>query len=447
MVEPRLLEEVVRVCLSSSAVESGCRSAQADWVKRPRVSAGWEYRRYIGVFADFRFRRVSSPPQSDVVQTCTPTPASYITAPDQPQLEELCRELAARSAALDSAPAWPAEQLALCARAGVFRWFVPESVGGFGWSEADVLRGYLKLSAACLTTTFILTQFTSACRRIVDSDNESLARRWLPQLLDGSHFTTVGISHLTTSRRHLAKPVLRAEETADGFLLDGLSPWVTGAAHADAVVIGATLDSGPQIGRQILALLPTDLPGVVGAAAVGAGRAVGQLHRSARMQSRGAAARISSGRPGGKCHAGQNRGEHRRAEHVGPGDRTRRGGDRFSRRASQSRGQSCSPRWPKACIKNRSNSKPVCCDWRAAKRFARANRCEREAIAWRCGRRKRHWSRRKERATSSAIRPAAGAARRCFSWSGVARNRSPRRISANWRDWKALGTDHTNPKR
>lgn len=181
-----------------------------------------------------------------------------ITAPDQPQLAVLCRELAARAAALDGRTVWPAEQMALCARAGVFRWFTPPSVGGFGWSEADVIRGYLRLSAACLTTTFILTQFTSACRRIADADNEPLARDWLPRLLDGSHFATVGISHLTTSRRHLAKPVLKAEETADGFLLEGHSPWVTGAAHADAVVIGATLADG----RQILGLLPTDRPGV-----------------------------------------------------------------------------------------------------------------------------------------------------------------------------------------
>ena len=143
-------------------------------------------------------------------------------------------------------------------RAGVYRWFVPPDCGGFGWSEADVLRGYLRLGAACLTTTFIITQFTSALRRVVDSENEPLARRLLPELLAGSHFTTVGISHLTTSRRHLAEPVLRAEETADGFVLDGYSPWVTGAVHAQSVVIGATLADR----RQVLISLPTDLPGV-----------------------------------------------------------------------------------------------------------------------------------------------------------------------------------------
>jgi alkylation response protein AidB-like acyl-CoA dehydrogenase len=173
-------------------------------------------------------------------------------------LDALCNALREKAADLDLNPHWPAEQLGACAEAGVYHWFVTEEFGGFGWSEPDVLRGYLRLSAACLTTTFILTQFTSALRRIVDSDNEPLKRRLIPKLLDGSHFTTVGISHLTTSRRHLAEPVLRAEETADGFLLDGFSPWVTGAAHAQSVVMGATLPDR----RQVLVSLPTDLPGV-----------------------------------------------------------------------------------------------------------------------------------------------------------------------------------------
>jgi alkylation response protein AidB-like acyl-CoA dehydrogenase len=181
-----------------------------------------------------------------------------VRSPDDPPLDALCRFLAERSAELDINPHWPAEQVAACAAAGVYRWFVPEKQGGFGWSEPDVLRGYLRLSAACLTTTFILTQFTSALRRIVDSDNEPLCRRLLPELLGGRHFTTVGISHLTTSRRHLTKPVLCAEETADGFVLDGFTPWVTGAAYAESVVVGGTLANG----RQVLVSLPTDLSGV-----------------------------------------------------------------------------------------------------------------------------------------------------------------------------------------
>ncbi|HEV3417758.1 MAG TPA: acyl-CoA dehydrogenase family protein [Pirellulales bacterium] len=183
---------------------------------------------------------------------------SQITSPDDPGLDALARGLAKQSTELDLHPRWPAEQLAACAESGVYRWFGPGDWGGLGWSEADLLRGYLRLAAACLTTTFIITQFASALRRIIDSENEPLKRRLLPSLLDGSHFTTVGISHLTTSRRHLAEPALRAEETADGFLLDGFSPWVTGAAHAQSVVIGATLPDR----RQVLVSLPTDLPGV-----------------------------------------------------------------------------------------------------------------------------------------------------------------------------------------
>jgi alkylation response protein AidB-like acyl-CoA dehydrogenase len=116
----------------------------------------------------------------------------------------------------------------------------------------------MRLAAACLTTTFILTQRSGAVRRIADGENQIAKERLLPSLAKGSSFATVGISHLTTSRRHLAKPVLAARETSGGFVLDGYSPWVTGAAHAKTVVLGATLEDG----RQILVALPTAFPGV-----------------------------------------------------------------------------------------------------------------------------------------------------------------------------------------
>jgi alkylation response protein AidB-like acyl-CoA dehydrogenase len=190
-------------------------------------------------------------------------PATKINSPDDPALIELCGQLAERSADLDRTSEWPADQLRLCGEYGVYEWFLDPAWGGQGWEEEQVVRGYLALSAACLTTTFIITQRTGACRRIAGCDNQWLKERLLPGLANGKLFATVGISHLTTSRRHLARPVLTATATAGGFRLDGMSPWVTGGAAADVLVIAATLvEDGQPTDRQLLVAVPRDRPGL-----------------------------------------------------------------------------------------------------------------------------------------------------------------------------------------
>jgi alkylation response protein AidB-like acyl-CoA dehydrogenase len=71
-------------------------------------------------------------------------------------------------------------------------------------------------------------------------------------------FLSVGLSHLTTSRQDRG-PFLRATPIAGGgFTLDGQIPWVTGADHADAIVIGATLPNA----SQVVLILPSGQPGV-----------------------------------------------------------------------------------------------------------------------------------------------------------------------------------------
>jgi alkylation response protein AidB-like acyl-CoA dehydrogenase len=185
-------------------------------------------------------------------------PIARITSPDDPALGALLARLAELSPELEAPDAWPAEQLRLCGEAGVFEWFIEPELGGQGWSEADLLRAYVQLAAACLTTTFVITQRTGAMTRIAAGDSQFARDVILPELVAGRTFATVGISHLTTSRQHLAKPVMGATEHGDAFVLDGYSPWVTGAEYAQHVVLGATLEDG----RQILVALPTNLPGV-----------------------------------------------------------------------------------------------------------------------------------------------------------------------------------------
>ena len=160
---------------------------------------------------------------------------------------------------LDRSGSWPVDQLGWCAEAGVYRWFVPREYGGDAWSDREIIDGYLALSQGCLTTAFVLTQWNAACQRIAASANEGLKSELLPRMARGELFATVGISHLSTSRQYAARPVLAAQPSADGgWILDGYSPWVTGGAAADCIVTGATLDDG----RQLLAVVPTDRPGV-----------------------------------------------------------------------------------------------------------------------------------------------------------------------------------------
>src|SRR5580658_9466618 len=96
-----------------------------------------------------------------------------ILTPDDPALDDLCGQLRCGADAPESERRWPADALRLCGEQGVFRWFLPHAWGGFDWSDQDLIRGYLRLSAASLTVAFIITQRSSACRWLVAGDSLS----------------------------------------------------------------------------------------------------------------------------------------------------------------------------------------------------------------------------------------------------------------------------------
>jgi alkylation response protein AidB-like acyl-CoA dehydrogenase len=170
----------------------------------------------------------------------------------------LLDNLRATAPAVDSTGKWPHAQLQGLADAGVLRWNIPRTFGGDELSPVEMTAAYEQLAAACLTTTFILTQRNAACQRIADSANTALKTELLPKLATGKLFATVGISHLTTSRQHLATPPVQIRFEGDAYCLDGAVPWVTGAEAADDIVTGG---AGPD-GRQMLFALPRTIDGL-----------------------------------------------------------------------------------------------------------------------------------------------------------------------------------------
>lgn len=172
--------------------------------------------------------------------------------------EETARSLRGLAQSMVAEGAWPDDAWRGFRMAGVLGWMIPTNYGGGGCSSDRVLAGCIDLARTDLVPTFVLTQFQSACTRFVSSANRDLNAKWLPLLANGDAFSTVGISHLTTSRQHTAAPPVLAESQGQTLRVTGEIPWVTSGDKADVLVAGATLTDG----RQVLFALPTDRAGV-----------------------------------------------------------------------------------------------------------------------------------------------------------------------------------------
>jgi butyryl-CoA dehydrogenase len=169
---------------------------------------------------------------------------------DQPaadaQLRAACQELAARAERCAQAGPWASESLRGLARHGILARFVPADCGGTGADEPTLVTTLAALATACLTTALAVSQWAAAVR-IIAAGPADLRASLLPRLARGDCFTTVGISQLTTSRRHLGRPAVAAERDGQSWRLDGACPWVTGADASESIVTGGMTADGGQL--------------------------------------------------------------------------------------------------------------------------------------------------------------------------------------------------------
>jgi alkylation response protein AidB-like acyl-CoA dehydrogenase len=182
------------------------------------------------------------------------------TEPDaeQVRLDALTAQLAEQDGPADRGQEWPGELWRSLDQAGAPRWSLSQQFGGQGCSRPILVQRYAQLAGGSLTAVFILSQHDAGVRRLLGASDRAVATRWLKAIGKGRAFTTVGISHLTTSRRLGTQPVKALELAPGTYQLDGTIPWVTAAERADGIVTGAVLDDG----RQLLIALPADRSGL-----------------------------------------------------------------------------------------------------------------------------------------------------------------------------------------
>ncbi len=136
----------------------------------------------------------------------------------------------------------------------------PKEYGGPGISEEDFRRFQEECSRASGALAFLQTQHQSATGLIAKSKNEALKAEYLPKMGKGEKLVGIGFSQL----RRGGPPIMRAEETQGGYVLNGHVPWVTGWDYYPEFIVGATLPDG----QALFAIVPLQ-EGMSGETAVG----------------------------------------------------------------------------------------------------------------------------------------------------------------------------------
>ena len=184
--------------------------------------------------------------------------SEWVADPAESDLPSLTKALAALDGPADEVGGWPAELWSTLKKAGAVGWSLPEAFGGDPCNRALLLTRYARVAEGSLTAAFVLSQHDAAVRRLASASDRMAARSWLERVGRGTAFPTVGLSQLTTSRRHGPHALQASERPGGGYTLEGAMPWVTAAERADVVVAGAAMADG----RQMLIALPADRAGV-----------------------------------------------------------------------------------------------------------------------------------------------------------------------------------------
>jgi len=179
------------------------------------------------------------------------------TSPPAQDLEDLASTLAALATRSAGEGPWRSGAFAAVARSGMLAAFIAREDGGTGMDDAAITEALVVIAERCLTTALALTQWAAAVR-ILTGAEVAVRATLLPRLARGEASTTVGISQLTTSRRHLGRPALTATHDDGAWRLDGVCPWVTGADATETIVTGAATPDG----RQAFFVVETDAPGL-----------------------------------------------------------------------------------------------------------------------------------------------------------------------------------------
>ncbi|HXX69400.1 MAG TPA: acyl-CoA dehydrogenase family protein [Polyangiaceae bacterium] len=149
------------------------------------------------------------------------------------------RCVAPRAAELDASGAFPHEPLRGLADLGLMAINVPSDYGGAAAGTVAFALAVEEIARACASTAVLMSVTNMVGETIARYGTESQKRRYLPQLARGD--AGVGSFALSEPSAGSDPAALRttAAPRSGGWVLDGRKQWITGGAHAFAILVWA----------------------------------------------------------------------------------------------------------------------------------------------------------------------------------------------------------------
>lgn len=120
---------------------------------------------------------------------------------------------------------------------------VPQDFQGTGLNLSEFALFQITIARYSGALAFLQTQHQSAGLMLANSENTALQQEFLPGMAEGKTAMGVGFSQL----RRSGAPLLKAQPTTEGYILNGTVPWITGCGFFEHFIIGALLPSGEAV--------------------------------------------------------------------------------------------------------------------------------------------------------------------------------------------------------
>jgi alkylation response protein AidB-like acyl-CoA dehydrogenase len=127
---------------------------------------------------------------------------------------------------------------------GLFRIGVPARFGGTGADVADAARAIAAVSAYSLAAGFVFWGHRTFIEYLLQSPNDALRERLLPDLLTGRRAGATGLSNAMKFLNGLEELQIKATRHDRSIQIDGNLPWVTNLPRGGFDVAAAVQGQG-----------------------------------------------------------------------------------------------------------------------------------------------------------------------------------------------------------